>query len=163
MGINLYSVNPTNTLKQRQNWRHFEDDILNAFSCMVIAVFLQICFRSSHWFKWCICTGQTTSHYLTSDNSVYWRICASLGLSHLMCIWLACNLMLSCRSDLCDLFSIFPCFCSLPMSIWKDCPRLSRSMIPIDGYTRPVPDNNTTQITQTEWQNPGVYFIYCLN
>ena len=79
-----------NTLRPRQNCRHFADDI---FKCIFIDEMYEFSFR----FDWNVFlrfqltkfqissdNGLVTSHYMNQCWLVYWRIYASLGLNQLM-------------------------------------------------------------------------------
>ena len=80
-----------NTLRPRQNSRHFPDDILkwiflNKNIWISITISLKFVSEGSikisqHWFgKWLV-ADQATSHYLNQWCLIYWRIYASLGLN----------------------------------------------------------------------------------
>ena len=79
-----------NTLRPRQNGRHFADDI---FKCIFLNENVSIVVKISlkfvqltifqHWFRWWLGAVQATSHYLNQWWLVYWRIYASLGLNEL--------------------------------------------------------------------------------
>ena len=115
MGINLYSVNLTNTLKQRQNGRHFEEDIFKpnfvyGNCCFPVIYFPEVPIGLNDAFAaarrqsiiWQVIT-QFTDVYVCHSASV---IKCAYGLLVICLI----AMMLSCWSDSCDLFSIFPCF-----------------------------------------------------
>ena len=83
-----------NTLRPRQNGRHFTDDI---FNCIFLNEMVWISIKISlklvpgvqltvfqHWFRQWLGADQATSHYLNQSWLVYWRIYASLGLNELM-------------------------------------------------------------------------------
>ena len=82
-----------NTLRPKQDGRHFQTTFSNAFSWMKIFNFrLRFPWRLfprfqltifQHWFRWWLGAGEATSHYLNQWWSVYWRIYASLGLNEL--------------------------------------------------------------------------------
>ena len=82
-----------NTLRPRQNGRHFPDDIFkwifvneNAWISINIhwSLFLGVQLTIfQHWFRWWLGAGQATRHYLNQCWLVYWRIYASLGLNEL--------------------------------------------------------------------------------
>ena len=79
-----------NTLRPRQNVRHFPDDI---FKCIFLnkniyefwLKFHLSCFPTvqltvfQHWIRKWLDAGQATNHYLNQWCLVYWRIYASLG------------------------------------------------------------------------------------
>ena len=80
-----------NTLRPRQNGRHFQTTISNAFSSMKIFEFRLRFYLSllprvqltifQHWFRKWLDGDQATSHYLNQWWLIYWRIYASLGLN----------------------------------------------------------------------------------
>ena len=81
-----------NTLRPRQDGRHFSDDVLsNAFSWMKMYEFrlrfdwiLFLGFQLTifqQWLRFWLGAVQATSHYLNQWWLVYWRIYASLGLN----------------------------------------------------------------------------------
>ena len=80
-----------NTLRRRQNGRHFPDDI---FNCIFFnkKVWISIKIHWSllprvkltifqHWFRWWLGASQATSHFLNQWWLIYWCIYASLGLN----------------------------------------------------------------------------------
>ena len=82
-----------NTLRPKQNRRHFPDDISK---CIFLNENIWIWLRShwslfprvqltifQHWFRSWLGTDQAISHYLKQWWLVYWRIYASLGFSEL--------------------------------------------------------------------------------
>ena len=82
-----------NTLRPRQNGRHFADDIfkcifLNENVWIPIKIHWRLFVRVQltifqHWFRWWLGAVQATSHYRNQGWLVYWRIYASLGLNEL--------------------------------------------------------------------------------
>ena len=84
-----------NTLRPRQNGRHFPDDI---FKCIFLNENVSITIKFSlkfprakltifqHWFGEWLGAKQATSHYLNQGWTVYWHIYASLSLNELRCI-----------------------------------------------------------------------------
>ena len=84
-----------NTLRPRQNGRHFPDDIFKSiflnknisefwfrfhwswFPTVQLTIF-------QHWIRKWLDAGQATSHYLNQWCLVYWRIYALLGLNDLI-------------------------------------------------------------------------------
>ena len=74
----LYSFWVVNTLRPRQNGRHFADDI---FKYIFLNENVWIPIKIS--LKFDPVTIQATSHYLNEWWLVYWRIYASLGLNEL--------------------------------------------------------------------------------
>ena len=82
-----------NTLRPRQNGRHFAEDF---FECkfyefgsrfhwsLLLRVRLTL---FQHWFRLWLGAGQATSHYLNQWLLVYWRIYASIGLNGLI-LWI---------------------------------------------------------------------------
>ena len=82
-----------NTLRPRQNGRHFQTTFSNAFFSMKMYqfrsrfhcdLFLRVQLTIFlHWFRQWPVADQATSHYLSQWWFVYWRIYASLGLNEL--------------------------------------------------------------------------------
>ena len=82
-----------NTLRPRQDSRHFPGDIFNAFSRMKKYEFrlrfhwiLFLRFELTifqHWFRQWLSADQAKSHYLNQWWLVYWQIFASLDLNEL--------------------------------------------------------------------------------
>ena len=82
-----------NSLRPRQDGRHFPDDISNAFSWMKMHKFRLIFHWNlfprvqltifQHWFRLWLGAGQATSHYLNQWWFVHRRIYASLGFNEL--------------------------------------------------------------------------------
>ena len=92
---NLYILHGFNTLRPKENGRHFADHICHAFifvneNCWIlIQISLKLVPRDPintiqpHWFEYWLGAEQATSHYLSQWWIVYWRMHASLGLNEL--------------------------------------------------------------------------------
>ena len=118
-------VPDVNTLRPRQNGRHFADDI---FKCIFLNenVWIGLIFNWSlflwfeltifqHWYRWWLGAEQATTHYLNQWWLFYWCIYASLGLNKLTwrswingfckkrCIWLSfvLEMHLFCTNNQC--------------------------------------------------------------
>ena len=99
----LSALGTINSLRPRQDGRHFPDDISNAFSWMKMYKFRLIFPWSlfprvqltiyQHWFRLWLGAGQATSHYLNQWWFVHRRIYASLGLNELIVAATAVNEM----------------------------------------------------------------------
>ena len=91
--IYFYCLYSFNTLRSRQNGRHFADDILKYIFLKKMHEFhlrfhLSLFLRFEltifqHWFRYWLGAGQATSHYLNQWWLVYWHIYASLGFNEL--------------------------------------------------------------------------------
>ena len=86
MGSEIYKITkPLNTLRPRQNGRHFADDIFKRIflnESVSISIKISLKFVSKSQFI-IFLNCQATSHYLNQWWLIYWRIYASLGLNDL--------------------------------------------------------------------------------
>ena len=82
-----------NTLRPRQNGRHFPDDIFRCIFNENVRISINISLKFvpkgpitilQHWFRQWLGVGQATSHYRNQVWLVNWGIYASLGLNELI-------------------------------------------------------------------------------
>ena len=98
VALNYNLVININTLRPRQNGRHFPDDI---FKCIFLKKMYEFRLRFhwslllrvqltifQHWFRQWLGADQATSHCLHQWWLIYWRIFASRGLDELMAMGL---------------------------------------------------------------------------